>query len=258
MRPTPQRVQLHRALSKAGLASRTEAAKAIRAGQVRVNGRVILDPLAWVSLGTDRILLAGQQAQPKTGMVEHRHLLLHKPRGPVVTRSDELGRLTVHALLPDASPRVEAIGRLDADSEGLLLFTSDSVLASRLLAPGRKVPKVYRLTVRGLPSEESLNQVRAGIDLPGDLGRTQPCQARLLRPGPEKSVVELTLTEGKNRQARRMLAAVGHKVLRLVRLSFGPIHLANLPPGQWRDLTPGEVGALYLAAGLENNLRDKI
>ena len=97
MRPTPQRVQLHRALSKAGLASRTEAAKAIRAGQVRVNGRVILDPLAWVSLGTDRILLAGQQAPPKTGMVKHRHLLLHKPRVSVVTRSDDLCRLTVHA-----------------------------------------------------------------------------------------------------------------------------------------------------------------
>ena len=166
--------------------------------------------------------------------------MLHKPRGPVVTRSDELGRQTVHALLPDASPRVEAIGRLDADSEGLLLFTSDSVLASRLLAPGRKVPKVYRLTVRGQPSEESLNQVRAGIDLPGDLGRTQPCQARLLRPGSEKSVVELTLTEGKNRQVRRMTAAVGHPTLRLIRVRIGAFSAPDLAPGRWRELDSEE------------------
>ncbi|MFM8933232.1 MAG: pseudouridine synthase [Gemmataceae bacterium] len=251
MLPSPQRVQLHRALSKAGLASRTEAAKAIRAGLVRVNGRITRDPLAWVSLGTDRILLAGQQTPAEPNQMNHRHLMLHKPKGPVVTRSDELGRQTVHALLPDASPRVEAIGRLDADSEGLLLFTSDSVLASHLLAPGRKVPKIYRLTVRGLPTEEALAKLCEGIDLPGDLGRTMPCQARLLRSGAEKSVVELILTEGKNRQARRMLAAVGHKVLRLVRQAFGPIHLDNLPPGQWRDLTPGEAKSLYQAAGLD-------
>lgn len=245
--PGPKRVQLHRAVSKLGLASRTGAAKAIHAGQVRVNGQVARDPLAWVTLGIDRITLAGEVAPSKR---VHRHLVLHKPKGPVVTRDDELGRQTVHALLPDTSPRVEAIGRLDADSEGLLLFTSDTLLASRLLAPGHKVPKVYQLTVRGLPSEEALNQVRAGIDLPGALGRTLPCQARLLRSGAEKSVVELILTEGKNRQARRMLAAVGHRVLRLVRLSFGPLQLGNLPKGQWRNLTAVEIHSLYQAAGL--------
>jgi 23S rRNA pseudouridine2605 synthase len=243
----PKRVQLHRAVSKLGLASRTEATKAVHAGQVRVNGRVARDPLVWVSLGIDRITLAGLVAPSKR---IHRHLVLHKPKGPVVTRDDELNRPTVHALLPDDQPRVEAIGRLDADSEGLLLFTSDTLLASRLLEPGHKVPKVYQLTVRGLPDEDALARVRGGIDLPGDLGRTQPCQARLLRPGTDKSVVELILTEGKNRQARRMLAAVGHKVLRLVRQAFGPVRLADLPRGQWRDLTGEEVGSLYRAAGL--------
>lgn len=253
MPPNAQRVQLHRALSKAGLASRTEAAQAIRSGLVRVNGRVTRDPLTWVSLGVDQILLDGRQAVGNTSTREHRHLILHKPKGPVVTRRDEKGRQTVYALLPDQLPRVEAIGRLDADSEGLLLFTSDSVLASRLLAPGRKVPKVYRLTVRGLPSKEALDRLRQGIDLPGDMGRTLPCKASLVHPGSEKSVVELTLTEGKNRQARRMLAAVGHRVLRLVRQSFGPVHLADLPPGQWRVLTPNEADSLHQAAGMKKS-----
>lgn len=242
-----QRVQLHRAISKLGLASRSQAEKSVRQGQVRVNGRVVNDPLTWVTLGLDKITLTDRQSGPIT---RHRHLVLHKPKGPVVTRSDELGRQTVHELLPDADPKVEAIGRLDADSEGLLLFTSDSVLASRLLEPERKVAKVYHLTVRGQPDETALAKIRAGIDLPGSLGRTLPCQVRLLRAGSDKSQVELILMEGKNRQARRMLAAVGHKVTRLVRLSFGPIQLADLPKGQSRPLTEKEIQSLYKAAAL--------
>lgn len=246
-----QRVQLNRALSKLGLASRVEATKAIRAGLVQVNGKPVRAPLTWVTLGLDRISLAGQSASVTR---QHRYLALNKPKGPVVTRSDELGRETVHALLPVMDPRVEAVGRLDADSEGLLLFTSDSTLASRLLEPGRKVAKVYQLTVRGSPSPEALAKVQEGIDLPGDLGRTKPCQARLLRHGADKSVVELILTEGKNRQARRMLAAVGHRVLRLVRQSFGPVLLGDLPKGTYRNLTPEELATLHRAAGLKMDI----
>ena len=243
----PQRVQLHRALSKLGLASRNAAVEAIHAGRVRVNGIIQTTPLAWVSLGLDQIILEG--AAESTVDRHHRHLAMHKPRGLVVTRNDELGRPTAHSLLPAVEPRVEAVGRLDADSEGLLLFTSDTVLASRLLEPGRGVAKIYSLVVRGLPSDKALAGVRNGVDLP--TGRTLPCQVSLLRGGATTSSLELVLHEGKNRQARRMLAAVGHKVLRLKRLAVGPIVLGDLPPGTCRDLTEGEVMALRLAAGFK-------
>jgi 23S rRNA pseudouridine2605 synthase len=232
-----RRVQLHRALSKLGWGSRTQAAGWIRAGEVRVDGRVVTDPLAWVDLDRQRITRAGAAASAAERWV----LALHKPRGAVTTRSDERGRRTVYDLLPAGLPWVFPAGRLDADSEGLLVLTNDSDLSVRLTAPEHGVSKTYRVTVAGRPSEEALAALRGGVELSD--GPTRPARVRLLRGG-GRSVLEVVLTEGRNRQVRRMLAAVGHKVRRLVRVAIGGLGLGDLKPAEHRRLSEDEVGRM--------------
>ena len=221
-----QRVQLHRALSKLGWGSRGQAWEWVRAGEVRVDGRVVTDPLAWVDLGRQRITRAGREAP-----AESLTLALHKPAGVVTTRRDERGRRTVYDLLPPGLSWVFPAGRLDADSEGLLILTSDAALAVRLTEPEHRVPKTYRVTVSGIPSEEALQRLREGVELPD--GRTRPAQVRQLGG----NVLEVVLTEGRNRQVRRMLAAVGHRVRRLVRVAVGRYELGDLAPGACRTLS---------------------
>ncbi|MBY0227737.1 MAG: rRNA pseudouridine synthase [Gemmataceae bacterium] len=217
-----QRTQLHRAMSKLGLGSRGQAWGWIVAGRVRVEGRVVRDPLAWVDL-SQRITLDDEAPIPVLLA-----LALHKPPGVVTTRKDERGRRTVFDLLPEGTPYLHAAGRLDADSEGLLVLTNDGALSSRLTDPERHVPKTYRLEVEGDPTEAVLEKLRRGVVL--DDGPTRPAEARRLGAG----VVELVLTEGRNRQARRMLQAVGHPVRRLVRTAIGGLLLGDLPPGGHR------------------------
>jgi 23S rRNA pseudouridine2605 synthase len=233
-----RRVQLHRALSKLGWGSRTEAWDWIRAGEVEVDGRVVTDPLTWVDLGRQRVTRNGQPPAPAARLT----LALHKPRGVVTTRRDERGRRTVYDLLPPGLPWVFPAGRLDADSEGLLVLTSDSGLAAFLTDPAHHVPKTYRVTVRGEPSDESLDRLRGGIDLAD--GPTRPARVRRLAPG----VLEVVLTEGRNRQVRRMLAAVGHPVRRLVRVAIGAYELGDLAPGACRTLDDHEREKLWVAA----------
>lgn len=233
-----RRVQLHRALSKLGLGSRGQAWDWIRAGRVRVDGVVVTEPLTWVELGTQQITCDGNTLQTPAPLT----LALHKPKGVVTTRSDERGRRTIYDLLRPDARWVHPAGRLDADSEGLLILTSDSTLSARLTDPEQHVPKTYRVTVAGEPSAETLRRLREGVQL--NDGRTRPARVRVLDGTPEQACLEIILTEGKNRQIRRMLAACGHRVRRLVRVAIGNLELGELKAGKVRELNAEEVGRL--------------
>lgn len=233
-----QRVQLHRALSKLGIGSRQQARLWIRAGEVEVDGRVVTDPLTWVDLGRQRVTRRGQAPSRR----EHCTLALHKPRGILTTRSDERGRPTAYDLLPGGLPYVFAVGRLDADSEGLLIFTSDATLAERLTDPVHHVPRTYRVNVTGIPDPGTLDRLRQGVELHD--GPTRPARVRLVRNRATTATLEIVLTEGRNRQIRRMLASVGHRVRRLVRTAIGDLELGALEQGECRILTEPEIGQL--------------
>lgn len=232
------RVQLHRALSKLGWGSRKQAWQWIQSGEVRVDDRVVRDPLAWVDTDSQRITRGGQEKGP----VERVVLALHKPRGIVTTRSDERGRRTVYDLLPPGMPWVFPAGRLDADSEGLLVITNDAQLADRLTAPEHHVAKTYRVTVRGAADDETIARMARGVEL--EDGPTRPCTVTLIERTAGRTVVEMRLREGRNRQIRRMWDAVGQKVTRLVRTAIGALPLGELPEGQHRKLAAGEVDLL--------------
>jgi pseudouridine synthase len=223
-------VQLHRALSKLGWGSRNQAWDWVRAGQVQVDGLVVTDPLTWVDLGSQRITRAGQASAPAAPVT----LALHKPRGVITTRKDERGRTTVYDLLPPGLPWIFPVGRLDADSEGLLILTSDSGLAVQLTDPTHLVPKTYQVTIAGPLDEAQLELLRQGVPLAD--GVTRPARVHILRQGKQDTLLEVILTEGRNRQVRRMLQAVGRRVRRLVRTAIGRFRLGDLEAGACREL----------------------
>lgn len=233
-----RRVQLHRAMSKLGWGSRTQAWQWIRAGEVRVDGRVETDPLTWIDLDRQHVTWNGRNAAARETIT----LALHKPAGVVTTRSDEHGRKTVYDLLPAELPWVFPAGRLDSDSEGLLVLTNDSELSTRLTDPKHQIPKTYLATVRGVPMEEALSRLRTGVALRD--GPTRPASVLVVGDEPTGTVLEMVLTEGRNRQVRRMCAAVGHRVRRLVRVGIGAYRLGDLAPGAVRVLRDKEILAL--------------
>ncbi len=214
------------------------------AGRVRVNGAPVTQLGARIQPGKDVVLVDGQPVRPPAASV---YLALHKPAGVVTTASDPQGRRTVLDLLPPSlrEQRLFPVGRLDLDSEGLLLLTNDGAFALRLSHPRYEQEKEYHALVRGRPTPAALRTLRRGLLLPGATRPTAPAQARLLRALTDgTSWLSVTLREGRKRQARRMLAAVGHPVLRLVRVRVGPLRLGDLPPGQWRLLSAAEVEKL--------------
>jgi 23S rRNA pseudouridine2605 synthase len=232
-------MRLQALLARAGVASRRQAEALIRQGLVRVNGEVA--HLGQKVGPDDLVEVAGRRVEwPRERLV----LALHKPRGYTTTRSDPHARRTVFELLPQV-PGLQAVGRLDRESEGLLLFTNDGELLFRLTHPRYGVRKVYRVwTERGTLLEAVCRKLVEGVALEDGPARALSCR-------PAQGGAILTLGEGRKREVRRMLQAVGYPVKRLLRLQVGPVRLGNLPPGRWRRLSPEEVQALLKEVGLE-------
>ena len=244
MKRTPGKTPRHglaRTLSKLGVCSRTQAAQYAREGRVAINGRVVRDPETPVDADRDRIALDGREVRA-AGRV---YLMLNKPRGYVTTASDERGRETVYALLEGAGlPWVAPVGRLDKASEGLLLLTNDSAWAARITAPESHLDKTYHVHIDRTPDAALLDELRRGIVDDGE-----PLSARSLREvrrGEKNAWLEIVLDEGRNRQIRRLLAAHGVGVLRLVRVAIGPVMLGTLAKGAFRALDGAEIAALAL------------
>lgn len=229
---------LDRILSKAGLGSRTEARSWIGSGRVSVNGRVIQTPDHWVNPLRDKVLLDGKPLE----RAERRYILLYKPKGYLTTYRDPEGRKTVYDLIPKVNEFVGTVGRLDLDTSGLLLLTNDNDLAEYITNPEHHVSKTYMVKASTVLTDEQLGQLRDGVML--DDGPTRPAKVTLLRNTPKYSFFEVTISEGRNRQVRRMLEAIGSKVLKLVRVKLGPLSLTGLRIGEWRHLTPAEIAML--------------
>jgi 23S rRNA pseudouridine2605 synthase len=238
---TERPVSLARALSKFGVCSRTQAVALIEAGRVRVDGRVVRRAAHRLDPGRSRVTVDGRRVGDQTSRLT---LVLHKPAGYVTTRVDPGGRATVYELLGDVGRWVFPVGRLDRDSSGLLVLSNDHRLGQRLTDPESHVPKTYHVRVRGLPDAEALRVLREGAPLrDGTLTRRARVQVLGSSRGGD-AWLEIVLTEGKNRQVRRMCAAVGHEVLELVRVRIGTLELGDLAPREWRRLTPAEVDRL--------------
>lgn len=227
-------MRLAKYLAHAGVASRRASEALIAAGRITVDGTTTTDPATDVD-ESSAVAIDGERVAPEPTEVH----LLHKPKDVVSTASDTHGRTTVVDLI-DSARRLYPVGRLDADTTGLILLTNDGELANRLTHPRYEVPKTYRATIAGGAVKESaLRRLRDGIDL--DDGPTAPARVRQTAPG----VVEITIHEGRKRQVRRMLDAVGHPVVALERIALGPLRLGGLGPGEHRPLTPAEVERLW-------------
>ncbi len=242
--------RLQKILAACGLGSRRACEGLIFAGRVSVNGEVVVAPGTKAAAGVDRITVDGKEVRPQ----QHVYIMLNKPADCLCAARDHRGRKTVMDYVCDAPVRVFHVGRLDYDTEGLLLFTNDGAFSQRVTHPRHKVFKTYRAVVRGVPDEETLDRLRAGIEL--DDGPTAPAVLRLIgtttakvrrvkkknRPPEEidASDIEIKIREGRKRQVKRMLRAVGHPVISLRRTAIGSLELGSLPCGQWMQLTKSE------------------
>lgn len=228
-------MRLAKFLAHAGVASRRGAETIIADGRVTIAGKTVTDPARDVDVDSGVAVDGKFLEGPEERMV----FLVHKPKGVLSTAADTHGRRTIVDLVPSRGARLYPVGRLDADSTGLILVTNDGDLAQRLTHPSFEVPRTYRATVRPIPvPEHALRRLREGIDL--DDGRTAPAKVRQLKPG----VLELTIHEGRNHHVKRMCEAVGHRVNTLQRIRFGPLRLDDLPEGAHRRLRAAEVETL--------------
>jgi pseudouridine synthase len=229
---------IERVISKAGLGSRTEARRWIHQRRVSVNGSVVENPDTWVDVERDRVLFDGKPLERR----ERVSILLYKPTGYITTYKDPDGRPTVYELIPDVDTFVSPVGRLDLDTSGLLVMTNDTQLAERITNPDSHVPKTYLVKASKRLPDEQLQQLRDGIMLSD--GPTRPARVERLRDSGKYTHFEITLTEGRNRQVRRMVEALDAVVLKLVRVQIGALRIGALPIGRWRHLTADEVAAL--------------
>jgi len=238
--------RLQKILAQAGFGSRRKCEELIRSGTVQVNGRIVTELGTRVDPQRDKVTVNGQLIKPE----EKVYIALYKPLGYVTTLFDPERRRTVKDLVRNIPQRVYPVGRLDYDTEGLLLMTNDGALAYALTHPKHHVPKTYVATVLGKPGPSALKQLARGVRLSD--GPTAPARVRLLKAGTLESVLEITIHEGRNRQVRRMCEAVGHPVRALRRVRFGNIKLGSLQPGQFRKLTKTELKRLRMLSGLSS------
>ncbi len=242
------RLSLARALSKFGVCSRKEAELLIAGGRVAVDDAVVRGPQRRIDPRRQRVTVDGEAVGDLTRPLV---LAFHKPVGYITSRTDPRGRPTVYDLLADVGSWVFPVGRLDRDTSGLLILTNDHRMGQRLTDPSQHVPKTYHVRVRGVPNAEALRALREGVPLPD--GLTRPARVRPLGTARARDAwLEIVLTEGRNRQVRRMCAAVGHGVEELARVAIGRLPLGDLPPGGWRRLSPAERAALATSAREED------
>ena len=236
-------IRLQKYLADAGVASRRKAEELIAAGRVRVNGQVAVIGQK-VDPRRDSVYLNGERVRVQHKLV---YLMLYKPRGYVTTLSDEKDRKCVAELVKDVELRVYPVGRLDRDSEGLLLLTNDGEFANQMTHPVHHVQKVYRVSVRPAVTDDALSVLTASLMIDGR--KTVPADVRIVSRAADKSLLEITLFEGRNRQIRRLCEAAGLETLRLKRCALGQLTLGKLKPGEYRELTPQEVALLRREAG---------
>ncbi len=238
-------VRLQKFLAESGVASRRKSEELISEGKVKVNGKV-------ASIGDkinpkkDTVTVSGKKIVKRK---EFTYILLHKPRGFITTMSDEMDRKCVAELIKDVPVRVYPVGRLDRESEGMLLFTNDGEFANAMTHPTKHVPKTYRVTVRPGITDEQITQLTTGIII--DDRKTAPAQVRVVNKEEGRVVLEIILYEGRNRQIRKMCEAVGLEVARLKRTAIGSIKLGMLKQGAWRELNEDEVRKLMIAADMD-------
>lgn len=242
---TDDRIRLQKYLSMCAVASRRKAEELIAQGKVKVNGKVaeIGDK---VSPRHDTVTVSGRKIVANK---KHYYIMLHKPRGFITTMDDEMGRKCVAELVSDVGARVYPIGRLDKDSEGLLLMTNDGEFANHMTHPSKHIPKTYRVTVRPDVTEEMLTAFTAGMEIDGRI--TAPADAHIIEKQDNRVVLEIVLYEGRNRQIRKMCETLGLEVARLKRTSIGSLKLGMLHPGKWRELTEDEVHKLMVSSGMK-------
>ncbi|NLC76576.1 MAG: rRNA pseudouridine synthase [Clostridia bacterium] len=232
--------RLQKYLARCGLASRRKAENLIQTGRVQVNQKTVTVLGTTVEPGRDEVRVDGKIVVPEDKPV---YLLLNKPKGYVTTVKDERGRPTVLELVNNIPERIYPVGRLDLDTEGLLLLTNDGLLAHRLTHPKHEIPKTYHALIQGYPSRATLNRLRQGIILDGK--KTAPAQVRVIKNLSLDTLVEVVIHEGRNRQVRRMFAQVGHPVIGLKRVRLAFLTLGKLKVGEYRHLTKKEVERLY-------------
>lgn len=234
--------RLQKFLSECSVASRRKSEELIREGKVKVNGRIAqigdkIDPKK------DTVTVSGKKV---VAVKQKYYIMLNKPRGYVTTMSDELGRKCVAELVQDVGAQVYPVGRLDKDSEGLLLLTNDGEFANAVMHPRKHIPKTYRVTVRSNINDDQVAKLENGIDIEGDGRDTLPASVRIIEKSAGRSVFEITIYEGRNRQIRKMCEQVSLDVIRLKRNSVGSVKLGMLKVGKWRELTEDEVHRLQV------------
>ena len=230
-----KRFTVDRLLSKLGVASRSTSQEWIRAGRVQVNGRVIRDPATWVLWPKDALSVDEKPIKDSA----KRFILFHKPKGVITTHSDEKDRKTIFDVLPADLGYLHAVGRLDQATSGLLLLTNDSTLSSYLTDPGHKVMRTYLVSVRGEFTEDQAKEATVGVVEEGE--RLQCHSVKIQKSSGRESHLEVVLVQGKNREIRRLFKALGHEVIRLRRIQYGPFKLEELAPGAWREIPIADV-----------------